>query len=203
MQYSLNQFKRKYALWDGIDILSWIVLFASAYFTEFQYHLIIPSLYLVLRGMGRRKAINTDLKNAVDYCRVKQSTREMILRGLAGIVFVVITYWAYDYIEVYLPGQNILSCGYLIFTGLIYNLFSGHLQNFTTGIRWYISGIKLPGERSLLIPWRHVSEVRAEEGRIHITVFNKQHVFRIHSKDYRSALHFVRWYEKKKAASQA
>lgn len=194
-----ESFKRKFSIWDVLDILCAIVLFGSGYLTDFHYHLIVPSIYLIGRGLGRRSAIKTDLKNAVDYCRVQTSRRSLVLRIILAVAACMLLAYGFEYIKPYLPEFGKSEFGYLIVTGLIYSLTISRLQNFTNGIRWYVSGIKLPGERSLLIPWRHVSDARIDDGFIYLTVLDKQHKFDINPDDYRSALHFVRWYEKKKA----
>ncbi|MCR9171689.1 MAG: hypothetical protein NXI10_04305 [bacterium] len=191
------KFKRQITIWDVLDIISWLVLLTSFYFTDFQYHLYAISVYLIVRGFLRRTEIKKDLKNAVDYCRVKYSLFSMIKDIVLVVVVCTAFAFGFKYIEPYLPKIEILNFGHLIVTGLIYSLLIVRLQNFTKGVRWYVSGIKLPGERSLLIPWRHVSEVKADGGYIYITVLGKEYKFDIHPKDYRSALHFQRWYEKK------
>ena len=174
-------------------------MIGSGYVTEFHYHLIVPSLYLIGRGLGRRSAIKTDLKNAVDYCRVQTSRRNLIIRIILAVAVCMLLAYGFEYVKPYAPEIGKPEYVYLIVTGLVYNLAISRLQNFTTGIRWYVSGIKLPGERSLLIPWRHISDVKIDNGFIYLNALGKQHKFDINPDDYRSALHFVRWFEKKKA----
>lgn len=182
-----------------MDLGSWAVLFCSGFVTEFHYHLIVPSLYLIGRGLGRRSAIKTDLKNAVDYCRVRTSYARTIISMVITIGAVV----GMNYLTDYLPNSYSFPFLYLAPPLTVHYIFQYRLQNFTTGIRWYVSGIKLPGERSLLIPWRHISEVRIDDGFIYLNALGKQHKLDINPDDYRSALHFVRWFEKKKAANPA
>jgi hypothetical protein len=140
------------------------------------------------------------LKNAVDYCRVRRSNKLLLQDFLFFTGFMTAVFVGVSFLEPYLPNFEIFDLTHLVFTQFIYGLLIVRLQNFTSGVRWYVSGIKLPGERSLLIPWRHISAVKAESGFIHVTALDKDYKFDIHPKDYRSALHFQRWYEKKTSA---
>ena len=198
-----NKFKKRYSVWDGLDLLSWTVFFASGYFTDFHYHLYLPSVYLILRSIGRRKAIKADLKNAVDYCRVSRPVTQLVLRMAIAIAVGLSFAYGFDYIKPYLPSSEYNDYNYLLITGFIYVIIGSHLHNFTEGVRWYISGIKLPGERSLLIPWRHITSIKVEGRDIHIDVFGKHHEFVIEEEDHTSAEHFARWFEKKKRAESS
>ncbi len=189
-------YKKKVSVWDILDVICWLTLFGSGYFTDFHYHLIAPSVYLLARGFGRRSAIKADLKNAVDYCRVGPGAIRIVL----GFVLTMLVMTSSMLFEDYLPELGLNQQLYILIPMLFHLMIIYRFQNFTKGIRWYVSGIKLPGERSLLIPWRHISEIKAKDGHIHVEVFDKSYRFRINSKDYRSAIHFERWFKKKKAA---
>lgn len=198
----MDQFKRKYSVWNLLDLLAWASFFVSSYLFEYNYHLFVPSIYLVIRAIFRRTAIKTDLKNAVDYCRVNQPAWRTIVLLIFVVVVVMTFTYAYEYLENfikrYLPDTNSAPYAFFIFTVFITSLMIARLQNFYTGVRWYISGIKLPGERSLLIPWHLVDEVKFEDGNLQISTLKKQYFFRIKKEDQSSANYFVRWFHKKK-----
>jgi len=190
-----------------MDVIAWLSFFISSYFTEYFYHLFVPSVYLIVRAILRRNRIKTDLKNAVDYCRIKAPVSKSITSVILFIVVGMSFAYAYEYLEGfikrYVPDAASAPYGFLVFTGFFATLLVVRLHNFTLGVRWYISGIKLPGERSLLIPWRLVDEVRLEDKSLHITTFGKERIYRIKEEDLSSADYFVRWFYKKKNATES
>lgn len=199
----MNRFKRKYSILNLLDVLAWVSFFVSNYFTAYFYHLFVPSVYLIVRAILRRKHIQTDLKNAVDYCRTRKPIWKLAVR-MAIVVLVGMTLaYAYEYVESFIkkvvPKPTSAPHGFIVVTLCIVTLSVARLQNFYSGVRWYISGIKLPGERSLLIPWRLVDEVKLEGEELSISALGKRYEYRIKGEDLSSADSFQRWFEKKKS----
>lgn len=180
-----------------MDALCWVLLFTSAFFTTVDWYLYLLSFYLIGRIIYRRSRVKRDLKNAVDYVRVHKGW----LRNIVTNIFVISCGVSLSYLDKFIPKPkgDLFVFGFLVL--LLLYMINYRYQNFSNGLRWYVSGIKLPGDRSLLIPWRHVSEVKEDGKYIHLTVFDKKYKLAIELEDHRSAKHFARWYEKKSAVN--
>lgn len=192
------KYKKPFDILDYLEILAWLLLLVVPFFIEIGNWLVPSAIFIWLQCFRRFSEDRKDLKNARNYFRLIR----MSWHNLLHLILVAFTF-DLNSKEAILP--NIKSPQvffYLIPIIIFYIFFNYRLNNFTSGFRWYISGIKLPGRRRLLIPWSNVSEVKRVEGRIFLTVLGKEKSYKIHKSDRRAAEAFVRHYERIKAPQE-
>lgn len=191
-----KRYSRNLNAFDYLEILAWGLILVLPFLTSLEYLIVIPVGFALFASIRRFKRNKTDLKNARNYFRIVLP----LWRGTLPSVCLFLLTILINEVEFDLGFKLNYKMGFpmyyllpLVFIALIV-LYRFH--NFVHGFRWYISGIKLPGRRSMLIPWRHVTEVRREEGKLFLTVLGKGRNYKIHKSDRRAAEAFVRHYER-------
>ncbi|GAB5416427.1 MAG: hypothetical protein Crog4KO_09860 [Crocinitomicaceae bacterium] len=186
------KYTRNLDLLEYLEIASWILIVGLPFVTSQTYFLIAPYGFAFFASLRRYKRNKTDLKNARNYFRVVHPVwRDVLTNGMTISLIVF-----FHYVDFGWEWQMEVPIYYLLALVVLALIIVFRFQNFVLGFRWYISGIKLPGRRSLLIPWRHVSNVRREESELYITVLGKEKKYKIHKADRRPAEAFVRHYER-------
>ncbi len=185
------RYTRNLDLLEYLEIASWILIFGLPYVTSIETLMVLPYGLAFFASLRRYKRNKTDLKNARNYFRVVQP----FWRGFLANGITISSILLFQYVDFGWELRMEVPIYYLLTLIVLALIVVSRFQNFVTGFRWYISGIKLPGRRSLLIPWRHVSNVRREESELYITILGKEKRFKIHKADRRRAEAFVRHYE--------
>lgn len=185
-------FKRSYNYHDALVILSWLTFLILPFFSEIHLVYSLASAVLLFEIIRNYRLDKIDLRNAYDYCRVNQPLWKSII--IYGFIFIVV--FGYGYVENVLPereGFDFMYYGAPLL--LLYAILESRLSNFNNGMRWYLSGIKLPGRRSLLIPWRFVTEVQLEGRKLRVTANGKVYKMQVPYEDRVLAERFVRFWE--------
>lgn len=193
------KYRKPLDILEYVEIVAWLLLLVVPFFIEIGNWLVLPSIFISLQCFRRFSEDRKDLKNARNYFRLIR----MSWHNLLHLVLVAFSFDLNSKESIIPEIKSPQFFLYLIPIIIIYSLFNFRLSNFTSGFRWYISGIKLPGRRRLLIPWSNVSEVKRVEGKIFLTVLGKEKSYKIHKSDRRAAEAFVRHYERITAPQDA
>jgi hypothetical protein len=186
------KYKKPFDFLDNLELLCWLLLAGLSYFIDQHLWLLVPATFLCYKYLKQFSQDNKDLKNARNYFRL---TYIPWPPGL-NLVLIIISFELSSKFEILSRLKSPEVIFYLMPIVMIYIVINMKIRNFTSGFRWYISGIKLPGRRSLLIPYRLVSDVKREEGELFVTILGKVQKFKIHKSDRRAAEAFVRHYER-------
>jgi len=190
------KFKRPYNYHDVIILVCCSIFVVFPYFSVVYDLLIIPSIILMFEALRIYRREKLDMKNSYDYCRVSKTLWSAISATLA--LFAVLFFSDYLEISLWKSAEMDYYLYLIAVATIVLSLVSAHAA-FTSGMRWYLSGIKLPGWRRLLIPWRFVTDVRLEKRTLFVEVDGKRHKMDVHSADLPQAEQFVEFWRKNKA----